>query len=158
MPLHDLFRGQDINIGRMMAHLKGIAKEESLPFGERTMTYNSRLAQELGKWAGTKGKGKEFHSGAFKAYFADGKNIGKASTLVAVAISAGLSGEEAREVLKNRAFKDAVDQDWARSRALGITAVPTFLFRGRRMVGAQPYEALAQFIRDSGVIKRSTAG
>jgi hypothetical protein len=35
----------------MMASLKRAADKEGLPLGERKKTYNSRLAQELGKWA-----------------------------------------------------------------------------------------------------------
>jgi predicted DsbA family dithiol-disulfide isomerase len=60
--------------------------------------------------------------------------------------------------LTHRAYKNDVDQDWSRSRAMGVTAVPTFLLRGQRIVGAQPYDALAQFIRDRGVMKRSIRG
>jgi predicted DsbA family dithiol-disulfide isomerase len=147
-----------MNIEQMMAYLKGIAKEEGLPFGERTMTYNSRLAQELGKWAESRGMGREFHSAVFRAYFANGKNIGDKSTLLDLVTSTGLAGDEAEEVLTNRTYKNDVDQDWSRSRAMGVTAVPTFFLRGQRIVGAQPYDALAQFTRDRGVMKRSMIG
>jgi predicted DsbA family dithiol-disulfide isomerase len=43
----------------------------------RLITFNSRRAQELGKWAEALGKGDEFRKVVFKAYFADGKNIAK---------------------------------------------------------------------------------
>jgi predicted DsbA family dithiol-disulfide isomerase len=39
------------------------------------MTYNSRLAQELGKWVETRGKGDQYHDAVFQAYFVDGKNL-----------------------------------------------------------------------------------
>jgi predicted DsbA family dithiol-disulfide isomerase len=158
LSLQDLFRGRNMDIEQMMSYLKRIAKEEGLPFGERTMTYNSRLAQELGKWAECRGKGREFHSAVFRAYFAHGKNIGEKSTLLDLAISTGFAGDEAEKVLTQRTHRNEVDQDWSRSRAMGVTAVPTFLIRGQRIVGAQPYEALAQFIRNAGVIKRSMTG
>ena len=36
---------------------------EGLPYNaDRNMSYNSRLAQELSKWAESKGKGDEIHS------------------------------------------------------------------------------------------------
>jgi predicted DsbA family dithiol-disulfide isomerase len=158
LSLQDLFRGRHMNIEQMMAHLKGIAEEEGLPFGERTMTYNSRLAQELGKWAETRGKGRDFHSAVFRAYFAHGKNIGEKSTLLDVAVSTGLAGDEAEEVLTHRMHKNDVDQDWSRSRAMGITAVPTFVLRDQKIVGAQPYDVLAHFLRERGVVKRSMTG
>ena len=53
-------------------------EREGLPFNaERNMSYNSRLAQELSKWAEEKGKGDEAHDVLFRAYFVDVKNIGK---------------------------------------------------------------------------------
>jgi predicted DsbA family dithiol-disulfide isomerase len=44
-----------------------------------------------------------------------------------------------------------VDVDWERSRALGITGVPTFVVGQRGVVGFQPYEALERFLIDCGV-------
>ncbi len=80
-----------------------------LPFGDRKMTYNSRLAQELGKWAESKDKGHEFHNASFRAYFVDGKNIGKVDVLVEVAESVDLSGKDALKVLQERTYRKAVD-------------------------------------------------
>ncbi len=110
------------------------------------MTYNSRLAQELAKWAESEGKGEEFHRAVFKAYFVEGKNIAMAGELLRLAESIGLPEEEAGRVISSRRFKKAVDADWARSRALGIEAVPTFIFGNRKLVGFQSYEALAELV------------
>jgi predicted DsbA family dithiol-disulfide isomerase len=74
--LEELFAGRPINIEEMLARMRNIAGELGLPFGDRQKTYNSRLAQELGKWAESQGKGDEFHDAAFRAYFAEGLNIG----------------------------------------------------------------------------------
>ena len=131
----------------MLARLQQVAREEGLPFGERTMTYNSRLAQELGKWAEEMDAGDCFHQKVFEAYFAEGKNIGLIEELLTVARTCGLSPDEAREVLVQRRYRKAVDQDWERSRRMGIRAVPSF-FNGREvLVGAQPLEALERFIQ-----------
>jgi predicted DsbA family dithiol-disulfide isomerase len=72
LTLEELFAGRDIDIPSAMARLKKVARELDLPWGERKKTYNSRLAQELGKWAETKGKGDEYHDAVFRAYFVDG--------------------------------------------------------------------------------------
>jgi len=130
-----------------------VAAEVGLPLGERDKTYNSRLAQELGKWAEEKDRGEEFHNAVFRAYFVDGINIAKIPELVALAKSVGLSEKEARRVLENRIFREVVDRDWSRTRDLGITAVPTFLFNERMLVGAQPYEVLEQFLIAGGAKK-----
>ncbi len=73
----------------MMAHLKQKAAELGLPFGDRKKTYNSRLAQELGLWAQSKGQGEAFHMAAFEAYFVDGKNLAQRDVLVDLASSGG---------------------------------------------------------------------
>ncbi len=81
LTLEELFRGRNSDMDEMMARLKRVAREEGLPLGDRRRTYNSRLAQELGKWAEEKGRGEDFHAAVFRAYFADGKNIGKQQVL-----------------------------------------------------------------------------
>jgi len=145
-----------MDIGKMMLRLKKVAEELGLPLGERKKTYNSRLAQELAKWAESKGRGDEFHDAVFRAYFVDGRNIGKREELVALATSIGLPAEEAKEILQSRAFRDAVDFDWAKSHQMSITAVPTFLIDKQAVVGAQPYEVLEQFLKANGVKKRGS--
>ena len=64
----------------------------------------------------------------------------------AAAESVGLREEDLNEVLRNKTFKTAVDQDWLRSHQLGITAVPTFRMNGENLVGAKPYEQLGAFL------------
>jgi len=121
---------------------------EGLPFNaERNMSYNSRLAQELSKWAEDKGKGDEIHDALFRAYFVDVKNIGKIESLVEIAETLGLPADEATDVLLSRKYKDAVDEDWRRCAAYGVNAVPTFLAGRYLMVGAQPYEELERLVQ-----------
>jgi predicted DsbA family dithiol-disulfide isomerase len=152
LTLEELFARQPIDIKKIMSRLKQVADELGLALGERKKTYNSRLAQELAKWAESKGKGDEFHKAVFGAYFLHGRNIGKIDELVDLAKSTGLSEKEARSVLELRTFKEGVDSDWLRS--LGITGVPTFRIDHRITVGFQPYEVLEQFLKTCGAKKR----
>jgi predicted DsbA family dithiol-disulfide isomerase len=123
-------------------------EREGLPFNaERNMSFNSRRAQELSKWAEEKGKGDEAHDALFRAYFVDFKNIGKVEPLVEIAQGIGLPEDEATDVLLSRKYKDAVDDDWRRCAAYGVNAVPTFLAGKYLMVGAQPYEELERLIQ-----------
>jgi predicted DsbA family dithiol-disulfide isomerase len=154
LTLEELFAGRSIDINKMMLRLKQVADELGLPLGERKKTYNSRLGQELAKWAESKGKGDSFHEAVFRAYFVDGKNIGRVDELVSLAKSVDLPEKEARSVLESRPFKEAVDDDWSRSRALGITGVPTFVVDHQAIVGAQPYEVLDEFLKTCGVKRR----
>ncbi len=135
----------------MVSHLKRTADELGLPFGDRTMTCNSRLAQELGLWAESRGKGDSFHMAAFGAYFADGINLAKIPNLLQLVKNIGLPLEEAEGVLASRSFKKAVDQDWAESKFKSITAVPTFIMGHHKLVGAQSYENLVQLVTENGI-------
>ena len=136
-----------------MDRLKRVAVELHLPWGTRTRTFNSRRAQELGKWAESLDRGDAFHLAVFLAYFAHGRNIGKISVLAELAESVGLDGRRAVEVLAESSFREAVDRDWEYSRACRITAVPTFLAERRTLVGAQPYEALEDLVRGAGATR-----
>ena len=149
--LEDMFAGSGMDIEAMNARLQRSADAEGLPYRARTHTYNSRLAQELGCWAETQPGGEAIHDVLFKAYFANGQNIGDIGILVALAESIGYSPVLAREVLEQRRFRDRVDADWARSRTQGVTGVPTFAVGGQKLVGAHPYEALEDFLKQRGI-------
>ncbi len=144
--LEALFAGRDIDIEAMYARMKKLMDEEGLAYSKRTHTYNSRLAQELGKWADTQVGGEAIHDALFKAYFVEGRNIGDVEELVEIAMSVGLSAADTRRVLADRTFSAAIDADWQKSRGYGITGVPTFVAGGYGVVGAQPYEVLEQLM------------
>jgi predicted DsbA family dithiol-disulfide isomerase len=150
LSLADLFAGRGKDIPQMQAQMRARMEAEGLPYGNRTMTFNSRLAQELGAWADTQPGGEAIHDAIFRAYFVDGLNIGDAQVLAGLAEKVGLSREAALEVLEKRTFKDTVDADWTKSRQYGVTGVPTFVAGRSGLVGAQPYEALEQLVKQAG--------
>jgi predicted DsbA family dithiol-disulfide isomerase len=144
--LADLFAGRNVDLSTMQAQMKARMAAEGLPYGDRSMTYNSRLAQELGKWADTQPDGEAIHDALFRAYFVEARDISRPDVLLAIAAEVGLPQEGARQVLEQRTFKDAVDADWKLSREYGITGVPTFVAGRYGVVGAQPYEALERLV------------
>ena len=153
--IEELFRGRNLDVRSAQTRLRALMDAEGLAYGPRTHTYNSRLAQEVAKWAETKLGGEGIHDALFKAYFVDGRNIGDSTVLVDVARSVGLPADEAAGVLDERRYRAAVDADWAKSREYGVTGVPTFVSGGHGVVGAQPYEALAQFLRERNATPRT---
>jgi predicted DsbA family dithiol-disulfide isomerase len=155
LTLEELFAGRNLDIWQMMQRLRKVALDLGLSLGERKKTYNSRLAQELSKWAESRGKGEQFHEAMFRAYFVDGINIGKQDDLVRLAGAIGLPEDQAQVVLESRSFKQAVDADWKLAHELGITAVPTFVVNNAKLVGAQSYEALERFLIGEGGQKRN---
>ena len=151
----ELYAGRNVDPEAMYQRMKGLMDAEGLPYGRRTHTYNSRLAQELGKWADTQEGGWAIHDALYKAYFVEAKNIGDVEILVEIAEAVGLPAAEARRVLEERRFKDEVDADWARSHQYGVTGVPTFVAERYGVVGAQPYEVLEQLVAKAGAARRT---
>lgn len=145
-------RGRDPE--QMYREMKERMDAEGLPYGKRTHSYNSRLAQELGKWADTQEGGAAYHDAAYRAYFVDCRNIGDTAVLLDIVEKVGLDPVEAKKALDERRFKDAVDADWQKSANYGVTGVPTFVAARYGIVGAQPYEALAQLVEKAGAAKR----
>ncbi len=156
MSLDELFgsRGDPAARKTRNEQMKARMDAEGLPYGERTHTYNSRLAQELGVWADTQPGGDKLHDALFKAYFVTNRNIGDPDVLLDIVKSLGLDVESARKALEERSFSDAVDEDWGRARQYGITGVPTYVAGGYGVVGAQPYEVLEQLMTELKVPKR----
>lgn len=143
--LDQLFGGR-IDVPSVLARLKQVADSLNLPFGARTHTYNSRRAQELGKWAQQQGRGEEFRTAVYRAYFVDGRNIAKPAELAEIVGALGLSAEEALRVLTQQSFASAVDADWQRCREFDVNSVPTHRYQNRSLVGFQDYPAFRQLI------------
>jgi predicted DsbA family dithiol-disulfide isomerase len=145
LSLEALFPGRDLN--PMRERMRGLMAEAGLPYGNRSHTYNSRRAQELGKWADSQAGGEALHRALFKAYFVDGINIALPEVLLDIVSAAGLDRQQAAQVLAEGSFAEAVDADWALARASGITGVPTFVHGDLMVVGCQPYEILERFVQ-----------
>jgi predicted DsbA family dithiol-disulfide isomerase len=144
--LEQLFAGR-YDINSMLLRCLQVAEELSLPFGNRTQTFNSRRAQELGKWAEEQGKGDTFHMTVYRAYFVDGLNIAQPVILGDIAAETGLDRKAALDILNKRVYAPHVDSDWRRASELGITAVPTSIYQTQKLVGFQSYENYRSLIR-----------
>ena len=147
LALADLFRGRDLT--GMQTQMQARMAAAGLEYGDRTMTYNSRLAQELAKWAQTQAGGDAIHKALFRAYFVANRNLAQIDVLLEVAGSVGLDTVQAGNILEQRACRAQVDQDWQYSYATGITGVPAFLAQNQIIVGCQPYEELERFVQQS---------
>jgi predicted DsbA family dithiol-disulfide isomerase len=148
--LEEMFAGRGYDVPKMQAQMRARMQAEGLPYGNRTMTYNSRLAQELGAWADSQPGGEAIHDALFRAYFVDARDIGDPEVLVEIAAAVGLPADQAREVIEKRTHKAAIDADWEKSHRYGVTGVPTFVIGSNGVVGAQPYEALEALVKQAG--------
>ena len=146
MELSEMFAGREAMIAAMQTRLTQVAAAEDLPLALRTRTFNSRRAQELGKWAESQGAGDLFHQAVYQAYFVDGINIALIDELLVIVESIGLPTTEARKVIGTGSFAAAVDADWQLTRELRVTAVPTHLYEGKRLAGFGAYEDFERLI------------
>lgn len=154
LTLEQLFAGRGVDVPASQRRIAQLVADEGLPYGKRTMTYNSRLAQELGKWAETQPGGDAIHNALYQAYFVDNRNLAFIENLMSIVEGLKLPVDEAEQVLTQRTFREAVDSDWRRAREIGVASVPTFVVGNRGMVGAQPYDSMERFLTDAGVQPR----
>lgn len=112
LTLEQFFAGRSIDLHAAQQRMTRLMQEEGLPYGERTHTFNSRLAQELAAWADTQPGGEAIHDHLFRAYFVDGLNPALTDVLLNVAAKAELSVDAARIALENRQLRMSRQADW----------------------------------------------
>jgi predicted DsbA family dithiol-disulfide isomerase len=156
LTLEELFTGRPVDIEEMKTRWREAARDVNLSLADPKKVCNTRLAQELGKWAELQRKGDEYHTPVCRAFFPYGKDIGNIPELADLVKSLGLSDREAQKVLETRAFAKAVEADWSRSHEMGVRSVPTFVVNRRGVSGGQPYLVLKQLMTVCNVKKRDS--
>jgi predicted DsbA family dithiol-disulfide isomerase len=98
-----------------------------------------------------------YHKRLFKAYFEELANIGDVDLLVNLGEECGMHGPSLREALVERRYEAKVDEGIGWSRAIGVTAIPTFVFNERLgMVGAQELPAFREMMQRVGNQPKTT--
>jgi len=117
------------------------AEESGLAFdlGRITRTPSTLDAHRLIHWAGLEGRQSAVVSALFRAYFAEGADIGDRAVLVAVAQKAGMQGDMVARLLATDADVSEIRARDGDIRARGLQGVPAFVIAGQHVVtGAQP--------------------
>lgn len=119
------------------------AEAAGLPFdlSRITRTPSTLDAHRLIHWAGLEGRQSAVVSALFRAYFAEGRDIGDRAVLADLAQAAGMDRAVVARLLDSGADADDIRARDADIRARGLQGVPGFLI-GRRYLlsGAQPAE------------------
>ena len=141
------------NLVKAYLPVQEAAEQAGLPFdlSRITRTPNTLNAHRLIHWAGLEGRQTALVSALFRAYFADGVDIGAAEALVSVAERAGMDGDVTRRLLASDADRDQIIARDREIRARGLTGVPGFVIDGEHvLVGAQPVHVWQSVIDQLG--------
>jgi predicted DsbA family dithiol-disulfide isomerase len=106
---------------------------------------NSKSALRLAELARDLRLHQEVHDRLMDAYWEEGRNIGDAAELRALADELGLPEDDVERVLTGDDYAQRVDVSTAQAAAIGVTGVPGFLLDQRLLVlGAQPRHVFEQ--------------
>ena len=125
------------------ARITGLGAELGFTFAfdDRSRIRNSFRAHQLIHWAGLGGRAHAAKQALFSAHFTRGEDIADLDVLTGIAAAIGLDPEEARTVLAEGRYAEAVREAETLWTGRGIQAVPAIVFAGRYLVsGAQGME------------------
>ena len=111
--------------------VKVVFKHNPLPFHK-----DAQLASEAALAAGEQGKFWEMHDKLFE----NQKALDRAS-LEKYAQEIGLNVAKFTKALDSGAFKGAIEDDKKLASEVGVRGTPAFFINGKKLVGAQPFEA-----------------
>ena len=123
----------------MLANVTGIAASVGLDYDyDHVHQTNTVKAHELIHYAKSEGRQLEMKERLLKAYFVDGRHVGRIEDLADLAAEIGLDRAEAMRVLTDETYLADVKADVAQAVAYGIQGVPFFVIDGTYGVsGAQ---------------------
>ncbi len=142
------------NAAAMLGYVRSFAEG----FGIRDLVPPSRLqstrrALAVAEHARDAGRLEAFRAVAFDACWRHARDLEADDDLRRIARAAGLDPDAALAAASAPALLARVDAARRRALAEGVTAIPTFDLGPIRVVGCQPYEALAAAARRAGAVR-----
>ena len=135
-------------VAAMQANVCSVADGEGLCYDlSDTLSGNTLDAHRLVLWSAEKGKQAELLEAMYSGYFEQLLPLFTHEDLLKIVELAGLSVDEAREVLQSDAYASQVVEDQQVAASLGANGVPFFVFDMKiGFSGAQPDEVFEQAI------------
>ena len=126
-------------VALMLANVTGIASSVGLDYDyDHVHQTNTIKAHELLHYAKVQGRQLDMKERLLKAYFVDGRHVGRIEDLADLAAEIGLDRDEVVGVLTDETYLADVKADVAQAVAYGIQGVPFFVIDGTYGVsGAQ---------------------
>lgn len=120
------------------------AREAGLPLRLPSFATDTRNALQAAELARDIGRGAfaRLHAALFRAYLAEGRDIGDPAVLLDVARTAGVDAVAVEMALEDGRYERELDQAREEAGRYGIRGTPTLLFGRFMVVGAAPLEEL----------------
>lgn len=171
-PLEEAIKGRDVDIEWMPYelrpypnetlkpeehYLQSTWKQSVYPMAEQMGVHivlpsvspqpHTYLAFEGYQYAKEQGKGNAYNDRMLQAFFQEEKDIGDIDVLTQLASELGLDGNEYREALETRKYKEVHQQALQHAyKEAAITAVPTFVIGDTKVAGIRSKELFEQII------------
>jgi predicted DsbA family dithiol-disulfide isomerase len=129
----------------MFATVEAAARSSGIPldFAKVRRTPSTVPAHTLLRHAIGRGTQRTLARALFEAYFLQGRDVGDADVLAAIAASHGFDADEAKGLIRDDDELQQTREESAELAASGVSGVPFFVFDGRLAVnGAQPPDVL----------------
>jgi predicted DsbA family dithiol-disulfide isomerase len=153
MPLSELFPG--VSLPSCHARPRRFAAPFGVPgLNPPDRLQNTRKALAAAEFARDAGKLEPFRQQAMDAHWRRGADLEAATDLRAIATAAGVDADAAITASQDAALLARVDEKQNEAKHNGVRGIPTFLFGSERVVGCQPYEALAAAALRAGATRR----
>ena len=107
---------------------------------------NSLLALKASEFAADAGVGEAFEERIFRAYFAEGRNIGERAVLLELAAEAGVDSGALSRALANDEYAIRIRNHALAANQLGVSGVPTFFIGDWPLVGAQSEDVMRRVL------------
>ena len=130
----------------MLDRVTGIAKEVGLHYDFDALQHtNTVKAHQLLHYAKAHGRQLEMKERLLRAYFVEGRHVGRVEDLADLAAEIGLDRDDVVRSLDGDEYLEAVRADGQQARAYGISGVPFFVIDQQLGVsGAQAPEVFAE--------------
>jgi predicted DsbA family dithiol-disulfide isomerase len=138
-------------VEQMLAQMTELAAGEGLAYDFDALRHTKTLtAHELLHHAKAHGRQVEMKERLLKAYFEEGRHVGRVDVLADLAAEVGLDRADTVAALEDGRYADDVRADVEQARAYGITGVPFFVVDGRYGVsGAQDPAVFVQVLEQA---------
>jgi predicted DsbA family dithiol-disulfide isomerase len=135
-------------VQQMLERVTGIASSVGLDYDFDSLKHtNTVKAHELLHFAKANGKQLELAERLFRAYFIEGRHVGRVEDLADLAAEVGLDRDAALQALESEQYLQDVRADQATAGEYGINGVPFFVIDGKYGVsGAQDAQTFAQVL------------